>query len=254
MSTPYRLRAHRPTTVGTAASLLGAPVRSYYAAATRNVVWAAAPFVLLLGYGVWLARQGQLEHWFNSTFSVGAVTVLFLLAIALITYTSAVGGGEMLRVHTEGLLDLRVGPRAVRWDEMQSLTAVASEEGCGVERHLLRTIDGTTVSLGPTIGGVGDLIDEIRVRMAERQLPAMRIRIAEGDVVRFGAISASDKGLSVGAQAVAWDEVAEIEAEAGEIVLRGKDGGRVAAAKLADVPNAFLLAEMAHARRKAESG
>jgi hypothetical protein len=129
MSTPYRLRGHRPTTVGTAASLLGVPVRSYYAAATRNVVWAASPFVLLLGYGVWLARQGQLEHWFNSTFSVGAVAVLFTLAIVLITYTSAFGGGEMVRVHANGLLDLRVGPRAVRWDEMQSLTAVASEDG-----------------------------------------------------------------------------------------------------------------------------
>ena len=88
-------------------------------------VWAASPFVLLLGYGVWLAHQGLLTHWFNSTFSVVAVTVLFVMAIVLIVYTSAVGGGELLRVHANGILDLRVGPRSVRWDEIESLTAVA---------------------------------------------------------------------------------------------------------------------------------
>jgi hypothetical protein len=43
--------------------------------------------------------------------------------------------------------------------------------------------------------------------------------------------------------------VLDVEAEAGEIVVRGRGGERVAAAKLADVPNAFLLAEMAHSRR-----
>jgi hypothetical protein len=62
-------------------------------------------------------------------------------------------------------------------------------------------------------------------------------------------MAASVQGISVGPRVVAWDDVAEVEAEAGEIVVRGRDGERVAAAKLADVPNAFLLAEMAHSRR-----
>jgi hypothetical protein len=250
MSAPYRLRAPRPPTAASTASLLGPPGRTFYGAATRNVVWAASPFVLLLGYGVWLAHQGLLEHWFNSNFSVFAVAVLFALSIVLIVYTSAVGGGELVRVHANGILDLRVGPRAVRWDEMQSLTAAAPQEGpSGAVRHVLRTTDGATLSFGPSIGGVVDLVDEIRVRMAEHQLPGVRARIAEGDVVHFGAMAASVQGISVGPRVVAWDDVAEVEAEAGEIVVRGRDGERVAAAKLADVPNAFLLAEMAHTRR-----
>jgi hypothetical protein len=249
MSTPYRLRARRPPTADSAATLLGPPVRTFYGAATRNVVWAAAPFVLLLGYGVWLAHQGLLEHWFNSTFSVFAVAVLFALSIVLIVYTSAVGGGELVRVHANGILDLRVGPRAVRWDEMQSLTVMAPEDGRAGLRHVLRTTDGGRLSLGPSIGGVQDLVDELRVRMAEHQLPGVRARIAEGDVVRFGAMAASEQGISVGPRVVAWDDVVDVEAEAGEIVVRGRGGERVAAAKLADVPNAFLLAEMAHARR-----
>ena len=249
MTTPYRLRARRPATAASTASLLGPPVRTFYAAATRNVVWAAAPFALLLGYGVWLAHQGLLEHWFNSTFSVFAVAALFALSIVLIVYTSAVGGGELVRVHANGILDLRVGPRTVRWDEMQSLTVVASEDGGHGVRHVLRTTDGGVLSLGPSIGGVLDLVDEIRVRMAEQQLPGVRARIAEGDVVHFGAMAASEQGISVGPRVVAWDDVGDVDAEAGEIVVRGPGGERVAAAKLADVPNAFLLAEMAHARR-----
>jgi hypothetical protein len=249
MSAPYRLRARRPPTAASTASLLGPPVRTFYGAATRNVVWAAAPFVLLLGYGVWLAHQGLLEHWFNSTFSVFAVAALFALAIVLIVYTSAVGGGELLRVHTNGILDLRAGPRAIRWDEMQSLTATAPDAARPGLRHVLRTTDGGSLSLGPSIGGVLDLVDEIRVRMSEHQLPGVRARIAEGDVVRFGAMAASEQGISVGPRVVAWEDVADIEAEAGEIVVRGRSGERVAAAKLADVPNAFLLAEMAHSRR-----
>jgi hypothetical protein len=62
-------------------------------------------------------------------------------------------------------------------------------------------------------------------------------------------MAASVQGISVGPRVVAWDDVADVEAEAGEIVVRGRDGERVASAKLADVPNAFLLAEMAHTRR-----
>jgi hypothetical protein len=249
MGTPYRLRAHRPATPAAAASLLGPPVRSFYGAASRNVVWAAAPFVLLLGYGVWLAHEGRLLQWFNSTFSVGAVGVLFTIATALIVYTSAVGGGELVRVHSDGILDLRVGPRAIRWNEIQSLTAASSEQ---VVRHVLRTTDGASVSFGPSIGGVHDLIDEIRVRMAEHQLPELRTRVAEGGVVHFGAITASDHGVSAGTSVVAWDEVAEIEAEAGEIIVRRKSGERALAASLDQVPNAFLLAELLHARQGKE--
>jgi hypothetical protein len=249
MATPYRLRAQRPTPASSAASVLGPHVRSYYAAATRNIVWAAAPFVLLLGYGVWLAHEGLLTHWFNSTFSAFAVTALFVMAIVLIVYTSAVGGGELVRVHANGILDLRVGPRAVRWDEISALTVSGVGDGQGPVRHLLLTQDGARISLSSSIGGVEDLLDEIRVRMAEHRLPDVRTRIAEGAVVGFGAFSVSDLGLVVGPRVVAWADVAEIEAEGGEVVVRDGHGERLAAAKLDEVPNAFLLAEMAHDRR-----
>jgi hypothetical protein len=251
METPYRLRANRPTSVAAAVGVLGPPVRGFRGATNRNVVWAAAPFVLLLAYGVWLAHQGLLAHWFNSNFSVFAVAALFVASVVLIVYTAAGGGSDVIRVHANGILDLRIGPRAVRWDEIESLTAVPSHDGRRIGHHRLRTTDGTTVALGPSIGDVDELVDEIRVRIADHTLPGVRTRIAEGAVVAFGAMAASERGIAVGPSVVAWDDVAEVEAEAGEIVVRGADGKRRASARLADVPNAFLLAEIAHARRKA---
>ena len=249
MSTPYRLRARRPASAASATSVLGPQVRSFYASASRKVVWTAAPFILLLAYVVWLGHEGLLAHWFNSTFSVGAVATLFVLSAALIVHTSAVGGGELLRMHANGILNLRLGPRAVRWDEIDSLTAQQPQKGRPVERHLLRTTDGSTIALGPSIGGVEDLVDEIRVKMSEHRLPDVRARIADGGVVRFGAFEASEQGLSVGPRVIAWDQIGEIEAEEGEIVVRDAGGDRLAAARLAEVPNAFFLAEMAHERR-----
>src|SRR5579859_307124 len=249
MATPYRLRAHRPASQAAAARVLGPPLRSFAGATNRNVVWAAAPFVLLLGYGVWLAHQGLLLHWFNSTFSVFAVAFLFVASISLIVHTAAGGGGDVVRVHADGILDLRVGPLAVRWDEIQSLTAVLSFDRQTVDHHVLLTTDGSTMTLGPSIGGVDELVDEIRARIAEHALPDIRARIAEGEAVHFGPMTASEAGVAVGASLVAWDDVAEIEADAGEVVVRGKGGVRVATAPLAEVPNAFLLAEMAHDKR-----
>jgi hypothetical protein len=249
MSEPYRLRAARPPGAGAVHDVLGPPVRGYYAAAHRGSIVAASPFVLLLAYVVWLAHQGQLTRWFNSTFSVGAVSTLFVLSIVLIAYTSAVGGGELLRVHANGILDLRAGPRAVPWDEVESLTAVWGPDGRGVLRHLLRTQGGATLSLGRSIAGVDELVEEIRTRMTEQRTPALRARIDEGDVVRFGAMTASDKGITVGPRVIAWDEVAEVEGDQGEVVVRGRDGASLAAARLDEVPNAFLLAEIAHSHR-----
>jgi hypothetical protein len=254
MGTPYRLRAFRPTTAASASTVLGAPVRSYYAAASQRVIWAAAPFVFLLGYGVWLSHDMELDRWFNSTFSVFAVAALFVLAIVLIVHTAAVGGGELLRVHADGLLDLRALPRAIRWDEIQSLTAVASADGRHGRRHLLRARDGTTVWLGPAIGGIRDLMEEIRVRIAEQQLTDVCARLAAGGRVRFGAVAASDRELSVGARVVVWDDVEAIEAEAEEVVFRDRRGLRVAAVDLTRVPNAFLLGELARLRRRGRGG
>ncbi len=247
MATPYRLRGHKPTSSGAAAGILGPVVKTYRAATSGHVAVAAVPFVLLLAYGVWLEHQGRLMHWFNSTFSMGAVTALFVLSIALIVRTATGGGAEIIRLHGGGILDLRAGPRAVRWDEMEALTAVASPDGRGVWRHLLRTADGATLSLGASIGLVDDLVEEIRLKMVEREVPAVRARIAAGDVVRFGAIGASAAGLVMGEQVLPWGEVGGLDAEAGEIVVRTRDGARWAAAKLDDVPNACVLAEIAPA-------
>lgn len=250
MAAPYRLRAHRPTTRADATGLLGPVVRSHRVAPDGHVVLAAAPFVLLLAYGVWLGHQGRLMHWFNSTFSMVAVATLFVMSTALIVYTAAGGGAEIVRVHVDGILDLRAGPRAVRWDEMVALTAVPSPDGRSVLRHTLRTADGTVLSLGQSIGQVEELVEEIRHHLAERELPALRARIADGDVVRFGAMGASAQGLVVDDRVLPWDQVGEFEAEAGQLVVRTLGGERWAAAKLDDVPNAFILAEMAPPRTR----
>jgi hypothetical protein len=249
MATPYRLRGHKPTSGGAAAGILGPVVKTYCGATSGHIVVAAAPFVLLLAYGVWLAHQGQLMHWFNSTFSMGAVTALFLLSIVLIVRTATGGGGEIIRLHVDGILDLRAGPRAVRWDEMEELTAVATTDGRGVRRHTLRTADGATLALGASIGQVDDLVEEIRLKMVEREVPAVRARIAVGDVVHFGAMAASAEGLVMGGRVLPWSAVGDLEAEGGEIVVKTTGGERWAVAKLEDVPNAFVLAELAPARR-----
>jgi hypothetical protein len=249
MSTPYRLRASSPTTLATAVRVLGPQVRSFCGTTNRNVVWAAAPFALLLGYGVWLAHQGLLERWFNSTFSVGVVAVLFVASIALIVRTAAGGGSDLVRVHANGILDLRGGLRAVRWDEIESLVAVPSQDEKEIDHHRLLTSDGSIVSLGQGIGNVEELVDEIRMHLGEHALPRVRARIAQGDVIRFGALAADASGVAIGEQTIPWDEVGAIEAEAGRIVVRDRDGARRLAARLDEVPNAFLLAEIAHGRR-----
>lgn len=248
MTAPYRLRASGPTSAASADGVLGPHVRTYRGAAHRQSIWAATPFVLLLAYVVWLYHQGQIGHWFNSGFSALAVTVLFVLAVVLIGYTAAVGGGEIVRVHANGILDLRAGPRAVRWDEVQSLTAVPTADGSGIERHLLRTTDGAVLSLGRSIAGVDELVDEVRVRLVEQRTPSLKVRIADGDTLRFGAVSASREGIRVGDAVVGWDAVEDVDAEGGEIVVRGSGGKRLGAAPLGEVPNAFLLAELAHRR------
>ena len=251
MGEPYRLRAARPPSAGAFHDVLGPPVRGYYAAAHRGSIIAASPFVLLLAYVVWLAHHGELTRWFNSMFSAGAVSTLFMLAILLIAYTSTVGGGELLRLHANGILDLRAGPRAVPWDEVESLTAVGSPDGKRVLRHLLHTKGGATLSLGRSIAGVEELVEEIRTRMTEQRAPALRARIEGGEVVRFGAMTASEQGITVGPRVIAWDEVAEVEGQEGEIVVRGRDGARLGVARVDEVPNAFLLAEIAHSRKAA---
>jgi hypothetical protein len=128
---------------------------------------------------------------------------------------------------------------------------VWSADGSGVLRHVLRTTDGAQLSLGRSIAGVAQLVDEIRARMIEHSVPALRTRIADGGELRFGALSASAGGVRVGADVFAWDDVRDIEADGeGHVVVRGPGGTRLASAKLDEVPNAFLLAELAHERRR----
>lgn len=251
MATPYRLRGHKPTTRRSAIGILGPVVRTYCVAASSHLAVSATPFVLLLAYGVWLQHEGRLMHWFNSTFSMVAVAVLCVLSIALIVHTAAGGGAEVIRVHIDGLLDLRAGPRAVRWDEIEALTAVGPDRA-GIWRHTVRTVDGATLSLGPSIGQVEELVEELRSRMVERELPAVRARIAAGDVVHFGAMAASAQGLMMGERVLPWEELGQLDAEVDEIVVRTRSGERWAAAKLDQVPNAFVLAEIGETRSNAK--
>ncbi len=244
MTAPYRLRAPRPTARLEAPDWLGPSLRSYRVDAARHVIWAAAPFVLLLAYGVWLARQDLLTHWFNSTFSVVAVATLFVLSVALIAHTAAVGGAEVFRVHANGLVDLRTG-QAARWDEMRSLTAFWDEAGKRVERHVLATTGGARMAIGAAIAGVDHLVDEVRTRMVDHQLASVQERLAEGGSVRFGPFAASERGLAVADRTLPWLDVGAVDAEAGEVVVRTRAGERWAAAPLQEVPNAFLLAEVA---------
>jgi hypothetical protein len=249
MAAPYRLRAPRPGESPT--DVLGPVQRTYYAAAHGGSIVAIVPFTLLLAYILWLGHQGRLLVWFNSMFSAGAVSVLFVLAIALIGYTAAVGGGELVRVHANGILDLRNGPKAVRWDEIESLTTVWDAGRATVLRHVLRTQDGAQISLGRSIAGVATLVDEVRVRMIEHAVPALKTRIEGGGELRFGVLSASERGVALGADVFAWDDVRDIEADdEGHVVVRGEGGARLASAQLEQVPNAFLLAELAHGRKR----
>jgi hypothetical protein len=244
MAAPYRFRAAPRTGAASAADWLGPSLRSFRVDAAGHVIWACVPFVLLLAYVVWLGHEGQLLHWFNSTFSVGAVATLFVLAIGVIGHTAAVGGAEVIRVHANGLFDLRTG-QTVRWDEVRSLTAVWDGRTRRVARHVLTTTGGERILLGASIASVDELLDEVRTRMVESELPSLRVRVAEGGSVRFGAFAVGSAGIAAGDRTLPWSEVGHIDAEGGEIVVRTRSGERWAAAALQDVPNAFLLAEVA---------
>jgi hypothetical protein len=213
-------------------------------AAQRNVIWAAAPFAMLLAYVVWLGHEGLLLRWFNSMFSVAAVSCLFVLSIVLIVYTATIGGAEAVRVHASGIFDMRGQARAVRWDEMRSLVAVCNDAGV-VLRHVLRTEDGTAITLGRSIGDVDALVDEVRVRMTEHKAGSLEARLAAGGAVRFGAIEARSDGLLLGSNHLAWCELGEIEAEGGQVLVRDRTGQVWGQAALGEVPNAFLLVELA---------
>ena len=223
---------------------LGPRLRTFRMAAQRNVIWAAAPFVLLLAYVVWLGHEGQLLRWFNSMFSVGVVSALFALAIVLIAYTAAVGGAEAVQIHALGIVDVRREPRAVRWDEMRSLLTVCSPSGA-VLRHVLRSEDGAAMTLASSIGDVEALVDEVRVRMLEHKAGALQARVMGGGSVRFGAIEARSEGILVGGKALPWSDLGDLEAEGGAIVVRDRSGHVVGQAPLGEVPNAFLLADLA---------
>jgi hypothetical protein len=251
MTAPYRLRAPSPRSGAPVADWLGPSLRSFRVDAARHVIWACSPFVLLLAYVVWLGHQGELLHWFNSTFSVGAVTTLFVLAIVLIGHTAAVGGAEVIRVHANGLLDLRTG-QAVRWDEVGSLTAVWDEKSKRVVRHVLTTAGGGRISLPSSIADVHELLDEVRTRMVDHNLASLRVRVAEGGSIRFGAFAVGSEGIAAGERTLPWAEVGHVDAEDGEIVVRTRVGERWASAALHDVPNAFLLAEVAEHNPKGE--
>jgi hypothetical protein len=247
MAVPYRLRALRPASAPTSGESLGPAVRTFRVAAQRHVIWAAVPFALLLAYVVWLGHEGSLLKWFNSDFSVWAVSALFVVAIVLIVFTAAVGGAEAVRVHANGICDLRGRARAMRWDEMRSLVAVCGTSGV-VLRHVLRGEDGVAITLGPSIGDVEALVDEVRVRMTERKAGVVEARVAAGGTVRFGAVEACPDGLALAGNILPWADVGEIEADGGTVVLRARSGQEWGRAALGDVPNAFLLAELAERR------
>jgi hypothetical protein len=254
MPEPYRLRAARPVAAASAAETLGPVVRSFHrAAAGRHVGWVATPFVVLLGYFVWLARQGELSLWFNSGFSAFAVTALFVLVVVLIAYTAIGGGPEIVRLHADGLLDLRAGPRAVRWDEARSLTDLWDTRAGRLGGCVLRTADGAALVLGADVAGVEELVDELRARLTARELPAMLERLAEGGEVRFGAFVARAAGVAQGDRVLPWTAVGGPLVDKGELVLHDTSaaGATWASAPLRAVPNAFLLAELIEKRRAA---
>lgn len=244
MTTPYRLRASHPDAVSAASEWLGSHRRSYRTDAAGHVIWAAAPFVLLLAYGVWLAHQGLLAEWFHSTSSELAVATLLVLSIAVIAYTAAAGGAEAVRVHADGLVDLRTG-HAARWDELHSLTAVWDEPSGRIGQHIVATTAGARMALGAAIAGVDQLVDEVRVRMVDCKLASLQARLAEGGFVRFGPFVANAHDLAADGRTLPWKEVGRIDAESGELVVRTRTGEKWAAAALQEVPNAFLLAEIA---------
>lgn len=251
MTAPYRLRAARPAAVFSAGESLGPKQQSYRTGAVGHVIWAAAPFVLLLAYGVWLAHQGLLVRWFNSTFSELAVATLFVLSIALIAHTAAVGGAEVIRVHANGLLDLRTG-QAARWDEIRSLTAVWDDQRARIQLHVLATTGGARMAFGVDIAEVNRLVDEVRVRLVDGKLASLQARLAEGGFVRFGPFVANAHNLAAEGRTLRWTDVGRIDAEGGQLVVRTRAGERWAAATLHDVPNAFLLAEIAEQNAHSE--
>jgi hypothetical protein len=217
-------------------------VRSYRTDAARHVIWAAAPFVWLLAYGVWLDSQGLLGRWLNSSFAILPVAALLVLSIGVIASTAAVGGSEVLRLHASGMFDVRAG-LAVRWDEVRTLCAARGDPGRR-PGSVLTTSNGARVHLGVEIADLEHLVDEIEARMVQRALPELWRRVTEGGSARFGVLLANADGLTLGARRIAWSEIGRIRARNAEVVIGARTRARWATVPLYQVPNACVLLAM----------
>ena len=70
--------------------------------------------------------------------------------------------------------------------------------------------------------------------------------------MRFGAFEATEEGLRYSGTVLAWRDVRDVDVEGGAFVVY-ESQQRWASTKLDEVPNAFLLAEIVHAKREAMS-
>jgi hypothetical protein len=251
METPYRLRARKPPPPRELP--LGALVGEYRAAANAKVLWATAPFGLLILYGAWLWHQGRLGTWVPSGFSQLVVLVLFVLSIALIV-NSALGGAGVVQLFEHGVVDRREATSAtIHWQDLASLTSAIEKQASGAwsQRHVVTATDGTSIVLTSALGGLDDLLGRIRWRLVELQLPGALEKWRAGGDVRFGAVVARPEGIAHEGTTVAWAKVTDVDVDGGALVVTRADGEPPMRVPLVQVPNAAVLAALVDEVRKA---
>lgn len=219
---------------------LGDPVRVYRQgdlSKAGSVVCCVAGAGVALGIAYWglVAYPGAYPAVArtNVPIIVGAGAAL-LLGMLFWAWRIHARWSEAAVVYRDGLA--HYDGNAVRtfpWHEIEAITMrVVEYRTYGViktgtdRRYTIVSQGGDKVKLGNTLSKVEELYNQIRAGVFPHQLARVRAAFDGGQPVAFGPITISRAvGLQVGKKSHAWDEIARILLNEGQVQVKLKKGG-----------------------------
>lgn len=238
---------------------LGARIATYSAAKAKY--W-LIPVGLLLFVGGAFAAIGP---WLYPDPRAGLGTEIFVSVLGL--SLMALGAAAALRVvrnrnrrvhlHENGIVEER-GTRYVDvlWTEVETLVSVRQRvtQAAGlvthtIEAHTLRTHDGKKLLVDHLLENIGQLGQQVEVKVTQALLPRITERLGQGAIVSFAPLRVTAKGIARGTDVLPWERVAGAEVACGEVRIFGHGEPR-AWAKVAygRLNNARALLELISSR------
>jgi hypothetical protein len=224
-------------------------LREYRWPPNPRVLWASAPFLAVVLWQAWsiLSSPDSAKTFLGfpalMTFGLMGVSILYIM------HRAYGGAGDAVRIYEDGVTMQREGAQSeMRWDDAATLTSEAfrDEAGRAGQRHVLRSVRGTTMMFTHALEGIDDLAAELRERVAERALPRAVSALRSGAAQAFGPVRVERAGLAWnGGPLVPWREVGLAQAEGGALTLRHAEGVE----RFDRLPNAHVAAALIeHAR------